>query len=96
MDESFKYYPPKYKHPIKTPMRSIRKAALDSHDMMTDAQSLEMLKRLSKPAPPPSLIAGTLIGVQPLTQPSSLIFYIRHKYSSNKGSTNEVTIREED
>ena len=33
------------------------------------------------------LIADSLVGVQPMSQPASLIFYIRYRYALNKGQT---------
>jgi len=33
------------------------------------------------------LIADNLVGVQPMSQPASLIFYIRYKYAMSKGQT---------
>jgi hypothetical protein len=35
----------------------------------------------------PKLIADNLVGVQPMSQPASLIFYIRYKYALTKGQT---------
>lgn len=35
----------------------------------------------------PKLIADNLVGVQPMSQPASLIFYIRYKYALAKGQT---------
>jgi hypothetical protein len=35
----------------------------------------------------PRLIADNLVGVQPMSQPASLIFYIRYRYAINKGQT---------
>ena len=35
----------------------------------------------------PRLIADNLVGVQPMSQPASLIFYIRYKYAMTKGQT---------
>ena len=35
----------------------------------------------------PRLIADSLVGVQPMSQPASLIFYIRYRYALNKGQT---------
>jgi hypothetical protein len=36
----------------------------------------------------PSLVSNKLVGVQPMTTPSSLVFYLRYFYSNNKGATN--------
>lgn len=33
----------------------------------------------------PALIADKLVGVQPMSQPASLIFYLRYKYAKTKG-----------
>lgn len=33
------------------------------------------------------LVADNLVGVQPMSQPASLIFYIRYRYALNKGQT---------
>lgn len=35
----------------------------------------------------PKLIADSLVGVQPMSQPASLIFYIRYRYALSKGQT---------
>jgi hypothetical protein len=35
----------------------------------------------------PRLIADNLVGVQPMSQPASLIFYIRYRYAMTKGQT---------
>jgi len=35
----------------------------------------------------PALVANKLVGVQPMTTPSSLVFYLRYFYSTNKGRT---------
>ncbi len=35
----------------------------------------------------PKLIADNLVGVQPMSQPASLIFYIRYRYALTKGQT---------
>ena len=34
----------------------------------------------------PSLIANKLVSVQPLVGPASLVYYLRHQYSKNKGN----------
>lgn len=36
----------------------------------------------------PALVSNKLVGVQPMTTPSSLVFYLRYFYSNNKGATN--------
>lgn len=35
----------------------------------------------------PKLISDNLVGVQPMSQPASLIFYIRYRYAMSKGQT---------
>jgi hypothetical protein len=35
----------------------------------------------------PKLIADNLVGVQPMSQPASLIFYVRYRYGISKGQT---------
>ena len=35
----------------------------------------------------PRLMADNLVGVQPMNQPSAMIFYIRYRYAMNKGQT---------
>lgn len=35
----------------------------------------------------PKLIADNLVGVQPMSQPASLIFYVRYRYAISKGAT---------
>jgi hypothetical protein len=39
----------------------------------------------------PKLISDNLVGVQPMSQPASLIFYIRYRYALNKGQTQAGT-----
>lgn len=39
----------------------------------------------------PSLIANKIVSVQPLAGPSSLVYYLRHKYSQNKGTMQDDT-----
>lgn len=39
----------------------------------------------------PKLIADNLVGVQPMSQPASLIFYIRYRYGISKGQTTAGT-----
>jgi hypothetical protein len=39
----------------------------------------------------PKLIADNLVGVQPMSQPASLIFYIRYRYALTKGQTRAGT-----
>jgi hypothetical protein len=39
----------------------------------------------------PKLIADGLVGVQPMSQPASLIFYIRYRYALSKGQTKAGT-----
>lgn len=34
----------------------------------------------------PKLISSNIVGVQPMTQPSSLVFYIKHRYAKGKGN----------
>jgi hypothetical protein len=35
----------------------------------------------------PALVANKLVGVQPMTTPSSLVFYLRYFYTNNKGAS---------
>ena len=39
----------------------------------------------------PKLIADNLVGVQPMSQPASLLFYIRYRYAMTKGQTQAGT-----
>ncbi|MHA1838781.1 MAG: hypothetical protein ACTSYO_02325 [Candidatus Ranarchaeia archaeon] len=39
----------------------------------------------------PKLISDNLVGVQPMSQPASLIFYIRYRYALSKGQTQAGT-----
>lgn len=39
----------------------------------------------------PKLIADNLVGVQPMSQPASLIFYVRYRYALTKGQTQAGT-----
>lgn len=38
----------------------------------------------------PKLIAAALVGVQPMKQPTSLLFYMRYQYAKNKGQKPNV------
>ena len=46
-----------------------------------DRISIPLIRRIY-----PQLIASKIVSVQPMTAPSSLSYYLRFKYSSNKGT----------
>jgi hypothetical protein len=53
---------------------------------MFDRMTLPRIKRAY-----PKLIASTIVGVQPLSAPTGLLYYLRHQYSENRGSRGEDT-----
>jgi len=60
------------------------------NEMATDTSDIAQFKRISIPLVRriyPQLIANKIVSVQPLLGPSGLVYYLRFRYSSNKGST---------
>jgi hypothetical protein len=60
------------------------------NEMSTDTSDIAQFKRISIPLVRriyPQLIANKVVSVQPLLGPTGLVYYLRFRYSSNKGST---------
>lgn len=60
------------------------------NEMSTDTGDVAQFKRISIPLVRriyPQLIANKIVTVQPLLGPTGLVYYLRFRYSSNKGST---------
>ena len=58
-------------------------------EAMTDTGDISQFKRISIPLVRriyPQLIANKIVSVQPLLGPTGLVYYLRFRYSSNKGS----------
>lgn len=65
-----------------------------SEDGMTTTANIADFTRFALPLMRKSyskLISDSLVGVQPMSQPASLIFYIRYKYGMTKGATTAGT-----
>lgn len=59
------------------------------NEAMTDTGDIASFKRISIPLVRriyPQLIANKIVSVQPLLGPTGLVYYLRFRYSSNKGS----------
>lgn len=59
------------------------------NEAMTDTGDIAQFKRISIPLVRriyPQLIANKIVTVQPLLGPTGLVYYLRFRYSSNKGS----------
>lgn len=59
------------------------------NESMTDTGDIAQFKRISIPLVRriyPQLIANKIVSVQPLLGPTGLVYYLRFRYSSNKGS----------
>ncbi len=60
------------------------------NEMSTDSGDVAQFKRISIPLVRriyPQLIANKIVSVQPLLGPTGLVYYLRFRYSSNKGAT---------
>ena len=60
------------------------------NEAMTDTGDIAQFKRISIPLVRriyPQLIANKIVSVQPLLGPTGLVYYLRFRYSSNKGGT---------
>jgi hypothetical protein len=60
------------------------------YEASTDTGDIGQFKRISIPLVRriyPQLIANKIVSVQPLLGPTGLVYYLRFRYSSNKGST---------
>lgn len=59
------------------------------NENMTDTGDISQFKRISIPLVRriyPQLIANKIVSVQPLLGPTGLVYYLRFRYSSNKGA----------
>ncbi len=59
------------------------------NEMATDTSDIAQFKRISIPLVRriyPQLIANKVVSVQPLLGPTGLVYYLRFRYSSNKGA----------
>lgn len=60
------------------------------NELSTDTSDIAQFKRISIPLVRriyPQLIANKIVAVQPLLGPTGLVYYLRFRYSSNKGAT---------
>jgi hypothetical protein len=60
------------------------------NEVSTDTGDISQFKRISIPLVRriyPQLIANKIVSVQPLLGPTGLVYYLRFRYSSNKGAT---------
>lgn len=60
------------------------------NEVSTDTNDIAQFKRISIPLVRriyPQLIANKIVSVQPLLGPTGLVYYLRFRYSTNKGST---------
>jgi hypothetical protein len=74
-------------------MRSATAVLLENqrliNEVSTDTSDVAQFKRISIPLVRriyPQLIANKIVSVQPLLGPTGLVYYLRFRYSSNKGS----------
>lgn len=64
------------------------------NEVSTDTSDIAQFKRISIPLVRriyPQLIANKVVSVQPLLGPTGLVYYLRFRYSSNKGSIQGAT-----
>lgn len=64
------------------------------NEVSTDTSDIAQFKRISIPLVRriyPQLIANKIVSVQPLLGPTGLVYYLRFRYSSNKGATRGAT-----
>jgi len=65
------------------------------NEVSTDTSDIAQFKRISIPLVRriyPQLIANKIVSVQPLLGPTGLVYYLRFRYSSNKGATQGQTL----
>lgn len=74
--------------------RSVTSVLLENqrliNEMSTDSSDIAQFKRISIPLVRriyPQLIANKIVSVQPLLGPTGLVYYLRFRYSTNKGAT---------
>ncbi len=66
------------------------------NEAMTGTDDIAQFKRISIPLVRriyPQLIANKIVSVQPLLGPTGLVYYLRFRYSSNKGATRGATLQ---
>lgn len=66
------------------------------NEVSTDTSDIAQFKRISIPLVRriyPQLIANKIVSVQPLLGPTGLVYYLRFRYSSNKGATRGATLQ---
>lgn len=66
------------------------------NEAMTDSGDIAQFKRISIPLVRriyPQLIANKIVSVQPLLGPAGLVYYLRFRYSSNKGSMRGASLQ---
>jgi hypothetical protein len=66
------------------------------NEAMTDSGDIAQFKRISIPLVRriyPQLISNKIVSVQPLLGPTGLVYYLRFRYSSNKGATRGATLQ---
>lgn len=64
------------------------------NELATDSSDISAFKRISIPLIRrifPQLIANKIVSVQPLLGPTGLVYYLRFRYSSNKGAIRGAT-----
>src|ERR1039458_9840877 len=64
------------------------------NEVSTDTGDIAQFKRISIPLVRriyPQLIANKIVSVQPLLGPTGLVYYLRFRYSSNKGAMRGAT-----
>lgn len=78
--------------------RSTTAVLLENQRLMnetaTDTSDIAQFKRISIPLVRriyPQLIANKVVSVQPLLGPTGLVYYLRFRYSSNKGANRGAT-----
>jgi hypothetical protein len=65
------------------------------NEVATDSSDVAQFKRISIPLVRriyPQLIANKVVSVQPLLGPTGLVYYLRFRYSSNKGSVRGANV----
>lgn len=66
------------------------------NEAMTATDDIAQFKRISIPLVRriyPQLIANKIVSVQPLLGPTGLVYYLRFRYSSNKGATRGASLQ---
>jgi hypothetical protein len=66
------------------------------NEVSTDTADIAQFKRISIPLVRriyPQLIANKIVSVQPLLGPTGLVYYLRFRYSSNKGDMRGATLQ---